>query len=79
MWMMPAWMKMGIMKRHHWFGAGFSLMFPLGCGLGTPPRPQSSLSVQVTSGPVVEVASGQGQEMGMEEFWTPGMLCMQGW
>lgn len=48
------------------------------CGFGTPEKPQRSESEQDTLSPVVEVALGHGQRMGVDAFWTLGMLCMQG-
>lgn len=72
-------MKMGMMKRYHWFGVGEEVMeLPRG-GSSTPPRPQSSERVQLTcAGSVREVILGHGQLIGMVEFWIRGRACMQG-
>jgi len=67
-------MKMGMMKRYHWFGWGdWSALLKV--GFGTPPKPQTSDSGQNWS---FCVAFGQRKRTGMVDPWISLMLCMQG-
>ena len=77
-WIMPAWIKIGAINRHHWFGCGLSRILPCGRGFGTPSKPHSSLREQVVAFRALDVVFGQGKDISILEFWTPGTLCMQG-
>lgn len=78
MWTKPAWIKIGVMNRHHWFGAGPVKEPPI-TGFGTPPIPQRSDRVHVFGKDgLTVVVFGQNQSIWTLAFCTFAMLCMQG-
>lgn len=80
MWMSPACMNMGRIKRHHWLGSGLSLILAsrLYLGSGMPPNPHKSDKVQSYVEVSDEVVLGHGQLMVSLAFVMPSTLCIQG-